>query len=581
MAFDAGMLYAVTHELNTCLYDAKVEKIGQPSKEEVHIVFRHFGTNKRLCIQAGSHRSRLSFTQTAGENPAVPPMFCTLLRKHLGGAKLLSCEQLGYERVTKLVFSAYDAMGFEVRRYLVCEIMGKYSNLMLLDENHKILGVLRPVDFTTSRLRQVLPGMLYELPPKQDKKPPMEETEEGFYQSLAQTSVGGTLEKYLTATYLGTATQVARELVFRSHGRLDVGVEEADKAALWEAFSQWFDALKAHKTTPTLFWDARGEVVDFAYQDMTHLGDGVTKKTYDTFGELLDACFTEKDKRERVKQKAQDIWSILNRTTARLTRKLEAQEEELRAAEQGDIYQRMGDLVTANIWCLNRGDACLRTVDYYASEPKEVEIPLDTRLSPSANAQRYYKYYTKSKHAKENLALQMEKSREELRYLTTVETFLERAETQEDLAELREELHRAGYASRVKGYAPPKQVKVRPIEYVSPDGGYRILVGRNNIQNDALTFKVAEKGDLWFHCKGYPGSHVIMMCQGEEPTARDYTYAATLAAIHSGAEGGQVPVDYTRIRYVKKPPAAKPGYVTYTQNYTAYVEADKSKLETV
>ena len=575
MAFDAGMLRAVVFELNQILTDGKVEKITQPEGEEVDILFRSRGESHRLVIRAGANMPRLSLTKQNKESPATPPMFCMLLRKHLGGAKLLRATQEGYERVARLAFTGYDELGYTTEKYLVVEVMGKYSNLLLLDGKDKILAVLRAVDFSSSRLRQLLPGMTYELPPKQDKFPPLEETKEGFLTRLQEADPTQPADKWLTTTYLGTATQVAREMVWQTTGETDTPVGQVPVDAFWATFEGWFDRLKNHRYTPTLLSDKEGAPLDFCYTNLTYFGDVATRHTFDTFGELLDACYGTKEKRERIRRRAADLWGILERTEARIKRKLIAQEEELREASQGDQWQRMGDLLTANLWQLKRGDARLITEDFYQDPPVTVEIPLDTRMTPAANAQRYYKWYTKAKHARENLTVQMDKSLAELAYLETVRTFLERAETEADLTEIREELYRAGYASRMKGYASPKQIKLRPMEFISPSG-YRVLVGRNNMQNDQLTFHTASKGDLWFHVKGMPGSHVILICGGEEPPAEDYTFAASLAAKHSVAKGDQVAVDYTRVRYVKKPPASKPGYVTYATNYTAYVSAENA-----
>ena len=579
MAFDAGMLRAVVQELNQALYDGKVEKIGQPAKEEIHMMLRHFGENHRLCIQVGSQRPRISLTARGRENPPVPPLFCTLLRKHLGGAKLLSVTQEGYERVARITFRGSDEMGYPTTRHLIAEIMGKYSNLILTDESDHILAVLRPVDFTTSTKRQLLPGMTYELPPKQDKISPLDETCEGFLSRIGGANPDILIDKYILQTYLGTSSQVAREIAYLAAGHLDATLAEVEPTALWAVFEGWFDRVKRHEVTPTLIVDAEGAPLDYTYAPLTYFGTAASVRTFDTFSDLLDACFESREKSERIKQRASDLWGILHRAMARISRKMEAQMGELADAEQGETYQRMADLITANIWQLKRGDDHLTTLDYYADPPVEVTVPLDPRLTPAANAQRYYKYYTKAKHAKEYLAREMEKSREELAYLASVEVFLANAQSEHDLNEIREELHRAGYASRMRGYAPPKQQKARPMEYTAPVGGWRILVGRNNLQNDLLTFRTAGKHDLWFHAKGVSGSHVILLCDGAEPEAEDYTYAATLAAIYSAAEGDMVPVDYTRVRYVKKPPSSRPGYVTYSTNYTAYVKADRSILK--
>ncbi len=576
MAFDAGFLHAVTYELNERLTDAKVEKITQPSADEINITFRRFGKTERLCIRAGSNMPRLSLTAIAKENPATPPMFCMLLRKHLGGARLVGAVQLGYERIVRLAFSAYDELGYATEKYLIAEIMGKYSNLMLLDARDRIVGVMRPVDFSTSRVRQVLAGMTYELPPPQEKRPPLEETRDGFFAAYDAFDPDILAEKYLTSTYLGTSLQVARELVHRTAGRSDAALADCPREKFWGVFDDWFTRVRENRYTPTLACDASGAPLDFSYGEITYFSTRAKTETYADLSSLLDAAFTEREKSDRIRARAADLYGILSRATARLEKKCELQTEELAEAEQGDAWKTRGDLVTANLWRLKRGDAVLVAEDYAFDPPRRVEISLDTRMTPAANAQRFYKYYNKAKRARETLTEQLAHSREELRYLESVEAFLDAAESEQDLVEIREELYRAGYASRMKGYAPPKQVKLRPMEFTSPSG-YRVVVGRNNTQNDHLTHHLAAKGDLWFHAKGVPGSHVILFCNGEEPPAEDYTYAATLAATYSRAAGDSVPVDYTRVRYVKKPPASKPGYVTYSTNYTAYVKAEKKK----
>jgi predicted ribosome quality control (RQC) complex YloA/Tae2 family protein len=564
------MLRGVVWEIDRLLTNGKVEKITQPAKEEINITFRRYGETLRLCIRGGANMPRLSLTRESKESPATPPMFCMLLRKHLGGATLLRATQAGYERVARLTFSGYDEMGYPTEKHLVVELMGKYSNLLLLDGQDKILAVLRAVDFTTSRVRQVLSGMIYELPPAQDKVPPLEETRAHFAASYTTADAEQLCERWLTDTYLGTSRQVARQIVYLATGKIDARMGETNADILWQVFDTWFGRVRAHEYTPSLAVGHDGKPLDDSYGEITYFGDAATVSTYPTFCDLLDACYATREKTDRIRQRASDLYGIVERVTARLSRKSEAQEEELQAASQGEKWQRMGDLLTANLWRVKRGDPVLKTEDFYEQEPCEVEIPLDTRLSPAQNAQRYYKLYTKAKHARLTLTQQIEKGREELRYLDSVRTFLDRAETEADLNELREELYRAGYASRMKGYASQKQIKLRPMEFTSP-GGYRVLVGRNNMQNDQLTFRVADRGDLWFHAKGFPGSHVILVCHGEEPPAEDYTFAATLAAKYSRAAGDAVAVDYTRVRYVKKPPASKPGYVTYQTNFTAYV----------
>ena len=574
MAYDAGMLCAVIREINRSIGDgAKIEKIYQPSRDEVTLTLRMGKAIRRLVINAGTNAPRLSLSDLSRENPAAAPTFCMLLRKHLAGARLNRCEQIGFERVARLVFAGYDEMGYPTEKTLVAEVMGKYSNLMLLDAEGRITAVLRPVDFTTSRLRQVLPGMKYEVPPPQDKVPPITETRAGFLQKYAEYPPDSPVDKFIVSTYLGTSRQVAQEIAYRAGG-VDALCRTTSVDAVWAVFLGWFADLSAGRVTPTLVLSPDGSPVDFAYASETYRGAGYTNREYPDFAGLFDAFFAERDRAERTRQRAQDLIRLLSAAKARLTRKLEAQTEELSETARGEDYRKTGDLIIANLYRLRRGDRAVALIDYTADPPKEVKVELDARLSPADNAERFYKLYRKAKTAKTVLTEQIARCREEIAYLDSVESFLDRAETEQDLTDIRDELYRAGYASRMKNYAPTKQSKPsRPTETVTP-GGYRVLIGRNNLQNDHLTFRVASRGDLWFHAKGVPGSHVILVCDGAEPSAEDYTFAASLAAGYSRANaagGATVPVDYTRVSNVKKPAGARPGFVIYKTNYTAYV----------
>jgi predicted ribosome quality control (RQC) complex YloA/Tae2 family protein len=379
------------------------------------------------------------------------------------------------------------------------------------------------------------------------------------------------IDKFIFSTFLGTSSGVASEIAYRT------GAERmCDTTAqrLFKEFQAWFSAVAENRFTPIFVADANGAPLDYFYAPVSFYGDAATYTEHPSFLSLLDSFFGARDLAERMSQRAADISHLLTRSVNRLTRKLELQREEYRVAEGGELYRRYGDMITANLYRLTRGTTELIATDYEADPPCEVKVSLDGRLSPSANAQRMYKLYTKSKKAKEVLTEQIASAELELSYLDSVSAFLERAESEADLAEIRDELYHAGYATRMKNYTPPKKIKLRPTEYVTA-GGYRVLCGRNNIENDNLTFSVAKKGDLWFHAKGVPGSHVLLLCDGEEPSAEDYTAVAEIAAYHSQANTASVAVDYTRVKNVKKPPAAKPGYVTYKTNYTAFVQPNK------
>lgn len=580
MAYDGGMLRAIAIELNTLCTGAKVERVLQPAAEELDLILADHGTRRRLVISAGATLPYLSLSELPRENPPTPPVFCMLMRKHLAGAKLLSCDQLGFERVLRLRFAGYDEMGYPTEKSLIAEIMGKYSNLMLVDGTDKILAVLRPVDFTTSRKRQVLVGMTYEMPPAQDKIDPLTEREEDFLARLSAAPPEKGAVSYLTSTYLGIATATAAEIVHRAAGTSDARLCDIPAPRLCATFLGWFADLKEGRVRPTLVLSESGEPIDYTYRDSTYRGTLAKSEPCASFAELLDRYFGERDRLLRIRQRGADLLRLFSQAEARLARKLAAQREELADCAHAEEYRAQADLIVANIWRLERGMTEFIATDYSSGEGVEVLVKMDSRLSPSANAQRLYKFYRKAKTAKEILAAQIAKSEGELAYLAGVKSFLDRAESEADLAEIRDELYRTGYASRMKGYAPPKSIKLRPRAYTTPSG-YRLLCGRNNLQNDELTFRRAGKDDLWFHAKGLPGSHVILLCDGEEPSAEDYTAAAEIAAYYSGAADGtgQVAVDYTRVRYVKKPAGAKPGYVIYKTNYTAYVTPRLSLAE--
>ena len=574
MAFDACMMRATLSEFASEFSDAKIEKVLQPQNDEIDLVIHSGRVSRRLLFNVGPNAPRLQLTDTVKENPLKAPSFCMFLRKHLVGARIVGVEQPGFDRIAVFRVACYDEMGFPVERKIVCEIMGKYANLIILDADGKITSALKIIDFAASTVRQVIPGLKYTLPEKADKISPLLIDKALFMKKLAEFPVERTGEKFITSTYSGIATQIARELVYRVTGNIDVPISEMNIDRFYEVFESWQRLLNDEKYTPTLVIDKSGKPIDYSYMDISYLGTDVTVRHFDTLRELFDTYFAEKDRLERIRQRAHDLITLLNNAVARTERKLALQREALLNSEQGEEYKKRADLITANIYKIERGMSKVRCVDYYSENFPEIEIELDTRLSPSQNAQRFYKLYNKSKTAKEVLTEQISLWEKELVYLESVRSFLDKAECEEHLTELREELYRSGYSSKLKNYRPQKKIKMQPLE-LKTSGGYRILVGRNNIQNDYLTFKLASKEDIWFHVKDMPGSHVIMVTEGEEPSERDYTEAAELAAYYSKATAGPVAVDYTKVRNVKKPAAAKPGFVIYKTNYTAFVSPRK------
>lgn len=565
MAFDAGMVGAIAHELNEKLSGARVEKVYQPEKDELVLALHTKEGNLRLSIAAGANNPRIGLAAVQKENPSSPFPFCIFARKHLTGAKLHYVRQLDFERVIEISFDSRDEMGFYENKFLYAEIMGKYSNLILTDKDKKILGMLRPVDFTTSMKRQVLNGLLYEMPPRQDKLSPLALSEEEFLCLAAENPTLPT-DKFLTRFYLGLSSLVAREVAFRS-----VGTVGEAPALVFQAFSDVMNAIAEKNYCPTLIFEGT-KPVEYSFIDIAQYGEGFSVEHRETLSQVVEEFFAARDNLEHSKKRAADLFKMVTNARARLMKKLALQEEELAACAKKEDYKRAGDLITANMYQLKRGMTKAVVIDYYDEAMPEVTIELDGRLSPSQNAQRLFKKYNKAKNAERELTAQIALAREELVYIDSVADSLERAVGQSELDEIRRELLEAGYGARIKKTGGGKPLKTKPYEAVTA-GGYRLLCGKNNIQNDQITLKLASKGDWWFHVKNAPGSHVVLFVEGKgEPGEKDFTEAAALAAFHSSLSGGDhVAVDYTQVKHIKKPAGAKPGFVTYATNWTAYV----------
>ncbi len=584
MAFDAGMLACVLAEIREKSLGARVEKVFQPERDEIVLQMRSIEGGKRLLINAGSNTPRLCFTTEQKENPMTPPMLCMLLRKHLQGAKLVDARQEGFERVAVLEFETRDEMGFECRRYLIAEIMGKYSNLIFANEDKKIVSALRTVDFSTSMLRQVLPGMTYELPPKQDKHDPMQIDEETFLALMQDCGKDRPIEKWIIASFLGISSSVAREIAYRASGRIDALIGDCSAECLKNAFFGIVSAIKRQSFSPCMVL-RDGKPVEYAFCELGHYGADFELRAFESAGGLLDEFFRTRDRENHIRQRASDVLRILTNADARIRKKLELQRQELADCEKGETYKKYADLITANLYCLSRGMTRVELTDYEQYHEDDGSfgtcvITLDGRLSPSANAQVYYKKYNKSKTARVELGKQIELGEAELTYIDTVFDALSHAENAADLAQIREELYRSGYASRMKHYTASKKPATPTVAQFRTSGGYRVLCGKNNVQNDYITHKLAEKNDYWFHVKNLPGSHTVMLCNGEEPSEKDFTEAAEIAAYFSkGADGQNVEVDYTLVRNVKKPAGAKPGFVIYHTNWSCIVTPNEARVQ--
>ena len=574
MAFDACFMAAIAAELNNKILGARVEKVQQPEKDEI-VLTLHIGRDtRRLSISAGASCPRINLTGILKENPASPPMFCMLLRKHLVGGRLTSIKQLGFERAIELEFESNDELGYESKKYLIAEIMGKYSNLIFCNGDKKIVSAIKIVDFTTSQKRQVLPGMTYELPPKQDKMSPLD-VDEASFDELFEKHSALPIEKFITTAFSGIATLTARELAYKSGGAGGIKREFFElKRRLTEGDFEPIMLRRADDSSP----------LEYSFMPIAHYGDMAMNEKKESFGELIDAYFGEKEKAERIKQRGNDILRLLTNIESRLLKKLELQKSDLAECATKETQKLYGDLITANIYRLKRGMESVSLENYYSESLESVDIALDSRLTPAQNAQKYYKKYAKMKAAEKEIAHQMSIAQSELEYIYTVFDAAARAENENDLGEIRRELYESGYASRMKDYTRSindKKKAVKPMTLYT-DNGFRLLVGKNNSQNDYITTKLAEKWDIWFHVKGAPGSHCLLVTDGvplDDIPDIDVTRAAECAAYYSSQKGSvNVGVDYLIAKNLRKPSGSKPGFVTYSTNWTAYVTPDEKVI---
>ena len=564
MPLDAICLSAVAEELRAAIGGGKIDKIYQPGRDEVVLAVRGPAGNVKLLLSASPSQPRAQLTNIPRENPDKPPMFCMLLRKHLTGGRILDITQPPMERLLDFRLETIDELGDRVERRLVLECMGRRANLILLDAEGRIVDCLRRVDGDLSSKRQVLPGMFYRLPPAPDKMNPLTATQEERTAALANPNAKA-MDKLLLDAFTGISPLIARELTFRAG---------EDPEALPAVLDRFLEEVAEKRFTPYVLV-REGKPVDFTFLPILQYGPQTECRRQDSFSKLLDDFYETRDQAERTRQRGQDLIKSVTNARDRVARKLGRQEKELEATFDRDRMRELGDIITSNLHAMEKGMTVLKTMDFYDPECREVEIQLDPLLTPQQNAAKYYKEYNKAKTAEEMLTIQITKGERELEYLNSVLEAIALAEGERDLLEIRQELTDTGYLRRAKTAAKrEKRVAGRPMEFRST-AGLRISVGKNNTQNDQLTAKQAGKWDIWFHTQKIHGSHVILWTEGREPDAQSLSEAAILAAYYSQArEGTKVPVDYTPVKYVKKPAGARPGMVIYTTCQTAYVDPD-------
>lgn len=576
MALDGIFLSIVKKELSQ-LIGGRVDKIYQPSREEIVFAIRTREGSFKLLFNASAKDARVHITKAQIENPKTPPMFCMLMRKHLSSGKLCDIRQDGSERVLFFDFESVNEMGDLCKLTVAMEIMGRCSNLVLIAENGKIIDCIKRVGFDLSSVRPVLPGMIYEPVPRQDKLSLFEIDRETLCAKLSEQGAKP-LSKGLVNIIEGISPIFAREAQnYAAKGELpcsELSEDTLDKLCFY--LSRTANSIENGTNKLTVVKTRDGDLKDFCFTEILQYGSLMVTSEAESACEVLDFFYTERDVSARRKQKAADLFKLLISTTERISRRIAVQKQELEDCRKRDEYKLCGDLLMANLYRIQKGDTKATVENFYDEGMPTIEIKLDSRLTPSQNAQKYYNDYRKADTAEKKLCELIKQGEQELWYIDSVFDSLTRATTEDEISVLREELAEEGYirksAAKAKAARSPK-----PYEFVSSDG-FKILVGRNNRQNDKLTLKDSEKSDIWLHTHNIAGSHTVIVCGGKEPPMTTIEQAARLAALHSKAKSSsQVPVDYTQIRYVKKPSGAKPGMVIFTNNKTLYVTPDEQE----
>ena len=566
MPLDAVCIHALAAELDDRLAGGRIDKVQQPEKDLLLLTLRARGENLRLLLSAGTGSARAHVTGASYENPQEAPMFCMLLRKHLVGARILSVRQPDWERMLILELDARDELGVGSRKQLIVELIGRSANVILVGEDGRILDCIRRADFGGDALRRMLPGMIYRLPPRQEKLLFFETAPERLREMVQNADRQIPADKWLLDSFSGLSPLLCRELAHRCAG---------DYETLPEQLEALQETVSAGEFCPTLLL-REGKAQDFSFLPITQYGRETVCQPYDSFSELLDAFYLQRDRAELRRRRSHELLRSIRTGRDRLVRKLANQKEELKRTESREDVRRQAELITANLYRMKKGDRVLVCQNYYEEDCPEISIPLDALKTPQQNAAALFKEYNKLKGAKLHLTELIAKGEQQVDYLNSVLAELEQAESEKDLAEIRRELAETGYLKKSKLREKEKGRALAPLRFLTDDG-FEVLVGRNNAQNDELSTRLARRTDWWLHTQKVHGSHVILRCEGQEPSQTALEQAAALAVTYSqGREGGKIPVDYTMVRNVRKPSGAMPGKVIYTEYKTMLAQGDEA-----
>lgn len=567
MPLDAITLHALTLELKAA-EGARIDRVQQPEKDKILLSLRTREGNRRVLISAAASGARVHFTAESFENPAEPPMFCMLLRKHLIGAHIRKIEQPDWERMLLIRLDTRDEMGDESEKTLAVELIGRSANVILVGADGRIIDCLRRMEYGGEG-RGVLPGMIYRLPPKQEKLHFLSCSAEELRYAIDAMEEGTELDNALMQSFSGLSPLICRELAYRSRNSKDL----LEKNAL-----SLRETVEADDFSPMLV-SLDDTAKDFSFLSINQYGTAGKNERFDSFSELLDSFYARRDRAESRKRRSRELMKTVKTAYERTVRKLSVQKEELAQTENREEIRRQAELITANMYRIRKGQRELLCENYFEEDYPEIAIPLDPLKTPQQNAAALYKEFTRKKAAKEHLTTLIGEGEKQCDYLAAVLDEIERAENERDLADIRRELKETGYLKKTKTTKADRAKPQAPLRFISSDG-LEILVGRSNMQNDELTFKLARRTDLWLHVQKLHGSHVVLRTDGIEPPLRSIEEAASLAAYYSqGREAGKIPVDITQIRFVKKPAGALPGAVLYTDYSTVFVAPDEKLAE--
>ena len=575
MALDGLVIHSIVDELHKKLLGGKIDKVYQPENDEVVLHIRNNKENFKLVLSCSASNPRVYLASDyKKENPINAPMFCMLFRKYIQGGNIVNVSQVDFERIIKISVESFDELKEKTTKDIIIEIMGRHSNIILThSSNNKIIDSAKRIPPSVSRVRQILPGQTYVLPPKQDKLNPITDISlNSFVDTLS--SFDGPIFKAIYSKFLGISSVIAKEICFRANideNLLVSKISSDDISKIYREFHNLFKYIKDNIYNPCMVIDTSiDKVLDFSCINLS-LFSNLSIINDDSISKILENYYATKDIKDRIHQRSSDLRKSISIKLDRLYNKLNKQEKELIESENAQIYKIKGELITSYIYMIEKGMESVEVANFYDPEYKNIKISLNTNFTPSENAQKYFKKYNKLKTAKKEITSQMEITKEEIDYLENIMLSIENCENLAELMDIREELGKVGYLRSKNNSKKETKLTTKPHEFVSSNG-FKILVGKNNKQNDHLTLKVASNEDIWMHTKNIPGSHVIIKTEGKEVPDETIFEGAMLAAFFSKSKmSSQVPVDYTKKKNVKKPNGAKPGMVIYDTNNTIYV----------